>query len=234
MSDNPPQSSSPEDTGKEELMTLEIGDPQPAIDGTGPASLGKKKKSLGRQVRIFILMKILRPPVVALGRTRGIRYVAPAVRTLDRVLFLWSRGCVTAVGLAGLPSMILSVKGRRSGKTYRIPLLCSQWGDGYVIVGSNWGREKHPAWSSNLIANPVVTANIRGRETTMKSRLLAGSERDLVWPLLVQNWSGYESYARRLDRELRVFALEPAAGRTRADGTPDDKPAVIHKGDSVA
>jgi deazaflavin-dependent oxidoreductase (nitroreductase family) len=171
-----------------------------------------RKENVGRHMRRFILFKVLRPPVIALGRTRGIQYVAPAVRALDGFLYRRRRGRLTTVGLVGLPSLTLHVLGRRTSREYRIPLLCHRWEDGYVIVGSNWGRPEHPAWTANLMAARFVTVNYRGQLQRVKSRLLKGPEREHLWPRLVESWPGYRSYANRLDRELRMFLLEPVTG----------------------
>lgn len=176
-----------------------------------PARTAPRKRNVADRMRRFLLFKVLPAPFVAVGRTRGIQYIAPGVSAFDRFLYRRHGGRVTAVGLAGLQSLTLHVRGRRTGREYQIPLLCHRWNDGYVVVGSNWGRPEHPAWTTNLLAAPVSRVNYRGQLQLVKSRLLEGAERELVWPRLVESWPGYRSYAKRLDRELRVFLLEAAA-----------------------
>lgn len=186
----------------------------PRQDGGSRAVNKARRGPLRRWIQRQLLEKVLRPPVIAFGKTRAIQYVAPGVRALDRGLLRRSAGRTTAVGLAGLPSLVLNVTGRKSGALYNVPLLCLPWGESYLIVGSNFGRKNHPEWTANLLANPCVTVSIRGKEIQALARLLRADERDAVWPALVDNWPGYKSYARRLDRELRVFALDPIATRT--------------------
>lgn len=176
---------------------------------TAKAFQSGKAGKVGRRMRRFLLFRVLRPPFIALGRTRGIQYIAPAVRALDGFLYRRHGGRVTATGLAGLPSLTLHVLGRRTSRKYRVPLLCHRWNGGYVVVGSNWGRPEHPDWTANLMAAPFVTVNYRVRLQMVKSRLLEGAERERIWSHVVENWPGYRSYASRLDRELRMFLLEP-------------------------
>jgi deazaflavin-dependent oxidoreductase (nitroreductase family) len=169
------------------------------------------RASVGQRVRKFLQFRVLPWPFVALGRTRGIRLVAPWVRAIDGFLYRRYGGRVTSVGLAGLPSLILHVRGRRSGREYLVPLLCLPWGKGFVVVGSNWGRPEHPNWTTNLMAESSVEVNYRGRVETVSSRQLQEFERELVWPHLVKSWPGYRSYAKRVDRTLRMFLLDPVA-----------------------
>ncbi|MGH3533071.1 MAG: nitroreductase family deazaflavin-dependent oxidoreductase [Mycobacterium sp.] len=192
--------------GKSEPMNPQSVEVRPPV----PATVFRKG-SVGRRMRRFLLFRVLRPPFLALGRTRGIQYVAPGVRALDGFLYRRHGGRVTTVGLAGLPSLTLHVHGRRTGREYRVPLLCLRCDDGYIVVGSNWGRPEHPDWTTNLMAAPFVTVNYRGRLQMVKSRLIEGSERELVWPHLVENWPGYRSYANRLDCQ---WTAETARGRT--------------------
>jgi deazaflavin-dependent oxidoreductase (nitroreductase family) len=126
----------------------------------------------------------------------------------DRFVSRISGGRHTLVGIV-VPTLILSHTGRRSGKRYETPLTYLPVGDRFVVVGSNWGRADHPAWSANLLAHPDATVLVDGRRTAVHARLASDDERRELWPLLVEMWPAYETYAvRASDRQIRVFVLD--------------------------
>src|SRR4051812_5821388 len=135
--------------------------------------------------------------------------IRPYVIATDKVLLRLTKGRVTLVGIAGMPSLILTVKGRRTGEPRDIALLYVPDGDDILLVGSNWGGPGHPVWTLNLMANPDATVNVRGRTRVVHARQLTGEERANIWPTLVRTWPAYDSYQSKTDRELRVFRLTP-------------------------
>jgi deazaflavin-dependent oxidoreductase (nitroreductase family) len=135
--------------------------------------------------------------------------IRPLVLSTDKVLLKLTKGRVTLVGIAGMPSMILTVNGRKSGRPRDIALLYVPDGRDCLLVGSNWGGPGHPVWTLNLMANPDATVNIKGRSHDVRARLLTGDERTDTWPTLVQTWPAYNSYQSKASRELRVFRLTP-------------------------
>ncbi|MEE6261048.1 nitroreductase family deazaflavin-dependent oxidoreductase [Plantactinospora sonchi] len=160
-------------------------------------------------------MPALERPVPALGRlvrrighSRWFAACTPLVVPADRLVARLTRGRVIALGM--VPSLLLTTTGRRSGQPRSTPLLAVPDGDGYVVVGSNWGRSEHPAWTLNLLAHPAATVTVGGREIPVQGRLAEGAERDRLWRLLVAEWPAYQTYVNRAGgRELRVFRLEP-------------------------
>src|SRR5690606_35336743 len=84
----------------------------------------------------------------------------------------------------------------------------------FLVVGSNIGREKHPAWTHNLLAHPEASVNYKGREIPVTGVLLSPEEKAEVWGALNAMWP-YDSYASRAGREPRVFRLLPREGATR-------------------
>ncbi|MFC7728992.1 nitroreductase family deazaflavin-dependent oxidoreductase [Actinomadura keratinilytica] len=78
-----------------------------------------------------------------------------------------------------------------------------------MVVGSNFGRDKHPAWSGNLLKNPEAEVSFRGRTVPVTARLLDDAERAEIWPRLLEVWPVYDRYAGRVTRQLRVFRLTP-------------------------
>jgi len=83
--------------------------------------------------------------------------------------------------------------------------------DGHlVIVASNWGNERHPAWSENLLANPTAEVRLRGDTRRLQARLLEGDEKQRLWPRLLEIWPAWSSYQARTDRDFRMFLLTEA------------------------
>jgi deazaflavin-dependent oxidoreductase (nitroreductase family) len=144
-----------------------------------------------------------------LGRYAWLTRLAPVVLPLDRLLHRMSRGRVTLVGLAGLPSLRLVTTGRKTGRTRAHDLLCTPYGDRYVVIGSGWGRPAHPAWTLNLMADPHATVVVRGRSVPVVARRVTGQEAGEIWALAVRGWPGYEVERRLAGREFRIFVLTP-------------------------
>jgi deazaflavin-dependent oxidoreductase (nitroreductase family) len=135
--------------------------------------------------------------------------VAPKiVPRVDRVLNRLTGGRFVLSG-ALLPSLVLTTTGAKSGLQRESPLATMPDGDAFYVVGSNFGREKHPAWTGNLIANPDARVTFRGRTIEVRGRLLSDEEKAAVWPRLTTMWPTYDRYVERSGRNLRVFRLEP-------------------------
>ncbi|GIF78634.1 nitroreductase family deazaflavin-dependent oxidoreductase [Asanoa siamensis] len=152
-------------------------------------------------------MSIFRAAARRLGPTRFLSSVGPLLVPLDRVVSRVTRGRVVALGL--IPSALLTTRGRRSGQRRDSPLLCLPDGDGYVVIGSNWGRPAQPAWALNLLADPAATLTLGGVAVPVRARLLDGEERAQQWARAVAVWPGYTAYQRRAEgRRIHLFRLE--------------------------
>ncbi|MET0234228.1 MAG: nitroreductase family deazaflavin-dependent oxidoreductase [Kibdelosporangium sp.] len=152
-------------------------------------------------------MELLRKAARWIAAQPWLTRIRPAVLSIDKVLYRLTKGRVTLVGMAGMPSLILTVRGRQTGLAREIALLYVPDGDDILLVGSNWGGPGHPVWTVNLQANPDVTVNIKGHRRDVRARLLSDEERAAVWPHLVETWPAYNSYQTRTSRDLRVFRL---------------------------
>jgi deazaflavin-dependent oxidoreductase (nitroreductase family) len=150
-----------------------------------------------------------------LGREKWFSELGRAVVPIDRYIGRASGGRISVLAIAGLPSLMLTTTGRRSGQPRSQPLLYVPDGDGYVVVGSNWGGPRHPAWSANLLADPAATVQVLGRRIPVRAVLAKGAERDRLWDLVQQTWPAYETYATRTDRTIRLFRLVPVETATR-------------------
>jgi deazaflavin-dependent oxidoreductase (nitroreductase family) len=152
---------------------------------------------------------MLRGLMRRLGRYPWLMKLAPVVVPLDRVLHQVSGGRVSAVRLAGLPSLRLVTRGRKTGLTRTNDLLYTPYGDAYVIIGSGWGKPRHPAWTLNLAADPNATVIVRGRSVPVLARRPDEVELAEIWALALRNWPGYEMERRLAGRDFRVFVLDP-------------------------
>ena len=146
-----------------------------------------------------------------LGHQRWFARTGRALVPLDRALHRASRGRWGGIGPSVLPQLLLTTTGRTSGLPRQVPLLYARDGDALVVVASNWGQAHHPGWSANLIAEPRAWVQIGGRSCPVLARLASPADKARVWPLVVQVWPAYDTYAARSGRDLRVFLLEPVA-----------------------
>ncbi|MDH6145547.1 deazaflavin-dependent oxidoreductase (nitroreductase family) [Kitasatospora sp. GP30] len=128
---------------------------------------------------------------------------------LDRAIHTLTAGRSTLFS-ALLPTLMLQTTGRKTGQPRRTPLLYATEPTGdLLVVASNFGHPRHPAWSTNLIAHPHATVTRDGRATPVTGHLLTGDDRDHAWQQLLTVWPAYATYAHRSGRPLRIFRLSP-------------------------
>lgn len=142
------------------------------------------------------------------AQTKGFRRLAPSVvPPLDRFLHKVSGGRIL-MSRALVPTMLLTTTGAKSGEPRSVPLACVPDGDVIYLVGSNFGRERHPAWSGNLLKSPRARVSMDGEDFEVTARLLPAEEKAEVWPTLLKAWPPYDTYTKVSQRDLRVFRLE--------------------------
>jgi deazaflavin-dependent oxidoreductase (nitroreductase family) len=107
------------------------------------------------------------------------------------------------------PVLLLTTTGRKSGRERTSPLLYLEDGENLVIVASNGGAPKHPAWWLNLKTNPEAMAEIGDRKLRVRAEQANPEEKDRLWPKLVAMYGSYEDYQKRTDREIPVVILHP-------------------------
>lgn len=131
---------------------------------------------------------------------------------VDKAVYRWSNGQQTAGSLlSGLPVITLTTIGRKSKKRRQVPLLALPDGQRVILIASNWGQAKHPAWYHNLTTHPQVTVGYRGQSADYLARELHGSERETAWQQANHFYRGYGNYAKRVgDRVIPVIELTPA------------------------
>ena len=107
------------------------------------------------------------------------------------------------------PVLLLTTKGRRSGRRRTVPLLYLADGDDVVLVASNGGAVKHPTWWLNLQADPEAEIQIKGSRLRVRAEKAGAEEKQRLWPLLTQMYSGYRRYQEMTTRDIPVVILRP-------------------------
>ena len=110
--------------------------------------------------------------------------------------------------LVGNDMLLLTTRGRVTGEPHTVPLLYLRDGDRLLVIASYGGRDHHPAWYLNLLADPSVTARVGDRKMVLNARTASSAERDVWWPKVVASYSDYAVYQTRTDREIPIVALE--------------------------
>jgi len=137
------------------------------------------------------------------------KILAPTDRLIHRV----SKGRTSAPALlAGLPVMMVTTTGRKSGQARTSPLIAVPVGDSLALLGTNFGQANTPAWVFNLEADPHLTVAYRDARLDLQVRPATDDERAEVWANAGGVYGGYDKYQQRISgRTVRVFVLEPRA-----------------------
>jgi deazaflavin-dependent oxidoreductase (nitroreductase family) len=129
---------------------------------------------------------------------------------VDPYLMRGSRGLLKVP--SGVPTVLLTHTGAKSGKRRTTPLVFFTDRDNVVLIASQTGRPRHPAWYHNLKAHPEVELWARGRGGAYRAREAEGGERERLWGLATQLYPGYDDYQGRADaagRRIPVIVCEP-------------------------
>ncbi|HEY6029796.1 MAG TPA: nitroreductase family deazaflavin-dependent oxidoreductase [Gaiellaceae bacterium] len=108
----------------------------------------------------------------------------------------------------GVPTLLLTTTGRRSGEQRTTPLIYGQDGDRYVVVASKGGAPRHPAWYLNLSAKPDVELQVAAQRFRARARTAAANERERLWKLMAGIWPAYDDYQAKTEREIPLVVLE--------------------------
>jgi deazaflavin-dependent oxidoreductase (nitroreductase family) len=111
----------------------------------------------------------------------------------------------------GVPTLLLTVRGRKSGKLHRTALIYGRDDLRYVVVASQGGADKHPSWYLNLLADPSVDVQVGAELLTARARPATPEEKPELWRLMTGIWPHYDEYQAKTDREIPVVVLEPDA-----------------------
>jgi len=108
------------------------------------------------------------------------------------------------------PVLLLTTTGRKSGQKRTAPVVYLADGDDVVVINTNAGNEKVPAWSLNLKADPAAEVEIGRQKRPVLARVAEGEERADLWRRHNEQFAGFDEYQKKLDRRPEVIVLEPA------------------------
>ncbi|MFJ3230867.1 nitroreductase family deazaflavin-dependent oxidoreductase [Streptomyces sp. NPDC086787] len=112
----------------------------------------------------------------------------------------------------GMPVILLTTRGARSGKIRKTPLMRVEHDGRYAVIASQGGAPKHPVWYFNVKADPHVELRDGAVKQDMTAREVTGEEKDLWWDRAVAAYPPYAEYQEKTSREIPVFVLEPGVG----------------------
>jgi F420H(2)-dependent quinone reductase len=107
------------------------------------------------------------------------------------------------------PVLLLTTTGRKSGQKRTAPVVYLADGDDLVVIGSNAGHSRTPAWSLNLKENPDAEVEVGRERRRVRARVTEGEERADLWHRHNEQYSGFDEYEARTHRDIVVFVLEP-------------------------
>jgi deazaflavin-dependent oxidoreductase (nitroreductase family) len=145
------------------------------------------------------------------GSTRpGSWLFARVMHHVDRPVFRLTGGRHTFASLvSGLPVVMLTTTGARSGRPRTVPVLGLPTADGLVVIASNFGQESHPAWYHNLRAHPEGEVTLDGTTRRCRAVEAEGERRARIWEQGLRVYPGWSEYERRAaHRRIAVFVLE--------------------------
>ena len=134
-------------------------------------------------------------------------------------VFLYRLTCGGIGGrIQSLPVLLLTTTGRISGKTRTVPLGFLRDGSAYVIIASNAGLPRNPAWFLNLKSHPEATIQVKKRQMQVKAETANPEKKRELWARLIEVAPGYANYQKRTTRDIPVVILQPVAesGETRS------------------
>ena len=123
-----------------------------------------------------------------------------------------SSGGTTGVTIQGAPTVLMTMRGRRTGKVRKAPVMRVEHDGTYAAVASKGGSPEHPGWYLNLLAEPDITVRDGTEVHEMRAREAHGDEKAAWWARAVEAWPDYDEYQARTDREIPLVLLEPRPG----------------------
>jgi len=162
----------------------------------------KKKKERNR-----IQKTLLKFTSSKFGARIASRILPPIDKTILK--FTKNRSSLTSI-LSGIPVIVLTTIGAKSGIPRTVPLLGVVKGEDVFLIASNWGQARHPSWYYNLKKNPKAHLSFNGKEGEHIARDATDIEREAYWAEAVDMYAGYAEYKKRIStREIPMFILSP-------------------------
>jgi deazaflavin-dependent oxidoreductase (nitroreductase family) len=123
-----------------------------------------------------------------------------------------SSGGTEGVTIQGVPCVVITMRGRRTGKVRKAGVMRVEHGGTYAAVASKGGDDHHPGWYLNLLAHPDVTVRDGSVVHTLRAREVEGDEKAEWWARALDVWPAYDEYQRKTDRIIPVIVFEPPPG----------------------
>jgi deazaflavin-dependent oxidoreductase (nitroreductase family) len=138
--------------------------------------------------------------------------VRPFIASVDSVILRLTRNRYSLTGLMmGTTIITLTTIGAKSGQPRAVPLVALEDGEKIIVIASNFGRTKHPAWYYNLRAHPEATVTLRGQTRHYVAHEASAREREQYWQRATSLYGGYGAYKERAGaREIPILVLQPA------------------------
>jgi deazaflavin-dependent oxidoreductase (nitroreductase family) len=146
------------------------------------------------------------------GSAPGSWLFARILHHIDRPVYRLTKGRHTFASLlSGLPVVMLTTTGAKSGRPRTVPVLGLPDEGELAVIASNFGQRHHPAWYYNLRANPEGEVTVDGDSRRFRAVEVEGERRDRIWETALTLYPGWAAYERRAsNRKIRIFVLERA------------------------
>ena len=142
----------------------------------------------------------------------GARIASRVLHPIDKAILKRTKNRTSLTSLlSGIPVIVLTTTGAKSGLPRTVPLLGVVKGEEVFLIASNWGQAKHPSWYYNLKANPEAHLSFHGKEGMYLARDASDAEREMYWAEAVALYAGYAEYKKRIrTRKIPMFILSPS------------------------
>lgn len=110
----------------------------------------------------------------------------------------------------GVPILLLTTTGRRTGEPRTIPLIFARDGEDYLVVASQGGAPRHPQWYLNLLADGQAEVQVKAEKLSVVARVASDDEKPRLWSIVTEAWPNYDVYQTRTDRPIPVVVLSPS------------------------
>lgn len=109
----------------------------------------------------------------------------------------------------GVPTLLLTTRGKKSGTARRTALIYGRDGDDYVVMASYGGAPTHPDWYLNLDADDEVVIQVGEQVMPARARTAGAADRDRLWAIMTAIWPDYDEYATKTSREIPLVVITP-------------------------
>jgi deazaflavin-dependent oxidoreductase (nitroreductase family) len=110
----------------------------------------------------------------------------------------------------GVPTLLLTTKGRKTARPYTTPLIYGTDGARYLVVGSWGGAPKHPQWYLNLVEDPQIEVQVLAEKFKARASTAGGEEKARLWKIMAAIYANYDVFQTRTERQIPVVIIERA------------------------